>query len=1357
MPTPEGWSPTATTPIWSGDLSNTLPSGVQWASGTLSFSFPAVDAAWSEDKRTGYGLRRGDGEPWSDSYAPLTAGQQTAVRLALDAWAAVADLRFDEVAETDTAVGDLRFAFVDMPDGFQAYAYLPDETAFAGDVWFGIDSRSVPDWQPGSYEFLVAMHEIGHALGLKHPFETESGNARLLPPGSDTRFYTVMSYSAAPGDQGSWLSLEPTTPMLLDVAAMQKLYGASASHNAGDTVYTFRGDTTYLETIWDSGGNDTISYRGGNDASIRLTGGYVASTLGQPVWVNPSFGPRYAVADTVFIAFDTVIENATGGKGDDHMFGNVVANRLLGGAGTDELRGDGGDDTLKGGGGQDSLYGDQAADRLLGGAGSDTLDGGRGDPPDTLEGGKGDDTYYTTSNDVVVETRDGGIDEVVVEGRLTLPKHVENARLWDLTSYELVGNESANRLEGNLNGDTLRGMDGDDTLLGGNGRDLLDGGAGADLLDGGPDQDLYVVGKGDTIAATDGWTDYDEVRADTHWTLGAAHGTLVLLGTGNWHGAGNALANRMEGNGGDNLLAGAGGDDLLDGREGDDTLRGDAGDDTLQGGLGTNRLSGGPGSDHYLVSGLGDVIVELPDEGYDEAQSSVSFALDPGVEVLQLTGTEPLLGFGNDLDNLITGNNGANRLRGNDGADTLRGGKGADSLYGGAGSDRYEVDGAHDLVVELSGEGDDDVVVASVDYTLTDGVETLMLVGDAHAGGGNALANRVVGSALADTLAGGGGNDTLEGGSGFDLAVAGGAGSAYRLGLDADGSFRLSEVATPGAGDGVDTLRSVEGLRFADGDVTLSGPQAVRVMGDPWLSDAAFDAVALAGGGQAVLWSTGDGQWGIQADTPVLQVLDSAGAPVSAPIVLEDMHLWRGAGLGLSMDALADGGFVVMVANEGIRRFDGAGTPVGEDLVLGLSPDLLERAPAVTGLADGSFVAACWALDIQTDQSTLYLRHFAADGSPMGAARALDTGADAAYPNLTLTALAGGGVLAAWTTAAAGARMRAFDADGAVASELLVVRGDGSGVSSPIHAAALADGGWVIGYSAPGADGSADVYMRRYAADGTPAGGAVVASNSTTGEQIATGIATLPDGGWALAWLHEGTRDTDVLLRFFDASGAPVRSMGVLEQGMTLPGPALPVVTGDGALTLAWRTIQDGETAVFARRIEAPGVDAGVRGDDSGNTVTWSGSRGVALSGNGGDDSLTGAGGSDVLRGGAGDDTLSGGAGADRFVLDQAPDVTGDVDHVLDFASGTDRLVLDDDAFDAFDAGTRVTPLSTEWRSGPGVTSAKTAAQRLLYDESTGALYYDPDGTGEAPALLFAVLGTETHPALLRTDVSIGG
>ena len=129
-------------------------------------------------------------------------------------------------------------------------------------------------------------------------------------------------------------------------------------------------------------------------------------------------------------------------------------------------------------------------------------------------------------------------------------------------------------------------------------------------------------------------------------------------------------------------------------------------------------------------------------------------------------------------------------------------------------------------------------------------------------------------------------------------------------------------------------------------------------------------------------------------------------------------------------------------------------------------------------------------------------------------------------------------------------------------------------------------------------------------------------------------------------------------------------------------------------------------------------------------------------------DILNGGAGNDVLYGGTGNDTLTGGAGADKFVFASALNSLTNVDTITDFVSGTDKLVLDDSVFAGLTAGSDLTNFVSS--SNPAATSA---AATVLYNTSTGALYYDADGNGAGAAVQFATLSG--HPTLLATDFII--
>ncbi|MDO9710111.1 M10 family metallopeptidase C-terminal domain-containing protein [Paracraurococcus lichenis] len=321
-------------------------------------------------------------------FAPFGAALQAAAREALAAWAAVCNIGFTEVPDAGEG-GAIRFGRNDLaaggftwfpsfagtigPDGLIATA---QPVGRGGDVWL-TTAPYVEAQAPGDYGRYALLHEIGHAIGLKHPFE---GTA-TLPAGEDDVAHSLMAY-ALPANAGvvtvegtpesyRWTagSLYPSGPMVDDIAAAQVLYGPNLATNAGDTHYAWAPGARFLQTIWDGGGTDVID--AGNQALpcvIDLNAGH-ASSIGIrateaalraeiPPWATAAPTPSYDGRDNLWIAEGATIESAIGGSGNDLLIGNEAGNGLTGGAG---------DDTLDGGAGWDTavLPGPRAATQLL--------------------------------------------------------------------------------------------------------------------------------------------------------------------------------------------------------------------------------------------------------------------------------------------------------------------------------------------------------------------------------------------------------------------------------------------------------------------------------------------------------------------------------------------------------------------------------------------------------------------------------------------------------------------------------------------------------------------------------------------------------------------------------------------------------------------------------------------------------------------------------------------------------------------------------------------------------------------------------------------------------------------------------
>lgn len=353
------------------------------------------------------------------------------------------------------------------------------------------------------------------------------------------------------------------------------------------------GDGT--DTLLGGGGNDQLGGGAGDDI---LRGGPGADQLngdGGRDRADYSDSRDNLLVDLVNTARNTFaaagdsysgIEDLAGGRGDDTLYGNGLANVIVGNPGDDALYGRNGDDTLKGGSGHDTLDGGAGADRLIGGAGIDTADYARSSAAMVV------DLLRTARN-----TGDAAGDTYL---------SVENV-LTGSGDDRVFGNGQANELRGNLGNDALFGRNGDDTLVGGGGDDTLNGGGGADRLLGGAGTDAasYVQSGVATVV------DLVLTARNTGDAAGDSYVSVenVLTGSGD---------DRIFGNGQGNELRGNLGDDALYGRNGNDKLFGGGGNDTLNGGGGDDTLIGGAGADQFIFNAGADKVL-----GFDDAADRI--------------------------------------------------------------------------------------------------------------------------------------------------------------------------------------------------------------------------------------------------------------------------------------------------------------------------------------------------------------------------------------------------------------------------------------------------------------------------------------------------------------------------------------------------------------------------------------------------------------------------------------------------------------------------------------------------------------------------------------------------------------
>lgn len=129
---------------------------------------------------------------------------------------------------------------------------------------------------------------------------------------------------------------------------------------------------------------------------------------------------------------------------------------------------------------------------------------------------------------------------------------------------------------------------------------------------------------------------------------------------------------------------------------------------------------------------------------------------------------------------------------------------------------------------------------------------------------------------------------------------------------------------------------------------------------------------------------------------------------------------------------------------------------------------------------------------------------------------------------------------------------------------------------------------------------------------------------------------------------------------------------------------------------------------------------------------------------------LSGLGGNDTLIGGLGNDTLTGGTGADYFVFNTTPNGILNKDTITDFNVVDDTIRLENSIFTKL--VTTGTLNSSMFRSGAGITTAGDSNDYIIYNTTSGVLYYDADANGAAAAVQIALIGTSTHAALTNAD-----
>lgn len=377
---------------------------------------------------------------------------------ALKMWGDACGIRFLEVKKGDA---ELKFQWQWTWQDASAWAEFPKLTRdtfdgwqdqerdeSGGNIYLNSRYRSEISQNP-NFKLYLMLHEIGHALGLKHPFHKMPYNKKLLNSDLDNVKHTVMSYT------GGDIKMGPVQLGALDIEAIRALYGNPSQD--GRQVAKWSWSKT----------KETLSQIGKSKADIIY--GVNAKDIIKGANGNDKL---YGFAGNDTLLGGNGNDLLSGGDDNDQLYGDDGNDVLRGGWGNDLLQGSTGDDNLGGGYGDDTLYGDLGSDVLKGDDGNDLLSGGAG--VDSLDGGDEHDTLHGDGENDVLSGGDGN----------------------DI----LQGGEGNDYLDGGLAHDHLQGDASDDVLSGGDGRDILQGGDGSDNLDGGSDNDDLRGGAGgDTL------------------------------------------------------------------------------------------------------------------------------------------------------------------------------------------------------------------------------------------------------------------------------------------------------------------------------------------------------------------------------------------------------------------------------------------------------------------------------------------------------------------------------------------------------------------------------------------------------------------------------------------------------------------------------------------------------------------------------------------------------------------------------------------------------------------------------------------------------------------------------------------
>ncbi|MES2606797.1 MAG: calcium-binding protein, partial [Pseudomonadota bacterium] len=698
------------------------------------------------------------------------------------------------------------------------------------------------------------------------------------------------------------------------------------------------------------------------------------------------------------------------------------------------------------------------------------------------------------------------------------------------------------------------------------------------------------------------------------------------------------------------------------------------------------------------------------------AQNTVGAGIDTILNIEHLTG-----GIGADTFTGTAGNNrligeaGNDSLDGGGGTDMLNGGSGNDTMIGGDGNDTYFVDNSMDIVIEIDATtaGGIDSVTSSIgSFVLGPNVEEGVIASTGAADmSGNELNNKITA---------GKGNNVIDGGVGIDT-VNYGASSVSGLTID----LSVTTAQNTG-GSGTDTLTNIEnvtGSQYADSLTGTAGNnQLTANPGNDTLDGAAGDDVLDGGdGNDSLTGGTGNDRFNFSralnpgtnldvitdfvSGTDRISLFNHVFTSLNVSGELSSVNFHVGTAAADSND------FIIYNPATGILYYDEDGSLGGHT----------KQAFAVLAPVN-SVIPALTVGDFEINVQLQFTIGGTTSDNIVGTAG--NDAIIAAEGDDTLSGGEGNDVLtggsgsdninggpgidtASYNTANNNAvlelsRGKANDGEGGADTLTSIENLTGGPLNDTMIGNELAnvlkgEGGDDIVYGNLGDDtlvgGSGNDFFR---------GG--------EGHDVI-------DGGAGIDTVDYSTATASVFVDLYDSY-------------------AYDGDDGDDLLINIENVMGSGFNDELVGNAAANRLEGGKGNDD--------------LEGGGGNDTLISGAGDDNLIGGAGNDELAGGRGADYFVFNLDP-AMGNTDTITDFNVAQDTIVLARDIFGSLPAGD--VP-DIRFRSGAGITAAADSNDNVIYDTTTGNLYYDADGIGSSHFPTLVAMLT-TKPALTAADILV--